>query len=821
MPVRDLRLSPYVLAAAALGAVLYFALPQASLAQGLVFQAFPLGAFVAIVVQIRRGRIRFRAAWIGIASGLGLFGLGDLYWGVQQSVFGSVPAVSGADAIYLVGYVVFGYGLVRLGSEISGGDRLIDANLIDALVIGVAASLVIWVTVLGARVDDGDIALLERAVSVGYPLLDMALVGLFVRMRLNTPGRPAPWLMLLMTGLAVQLVSDVGYGVLTIEDRYHPGSIVNAGFLLAYVLTPLAAAHPSACEPLPDARSSTVSMRETVIRFLVLAAALATLPGVLAFCELPRFGVDLGAITVAAALLPTLVLVRLWLIFRAYRDARNDALQARNFSESVVESSIDGVGTFDRELRYVSWNAAAERLTGIDRTDAIGRVLPLLHDFREDALFVEYARRALNGEISQMIRREVTLEDGLKRVFDVRLTPLRDRLSEVTGGIVLIRDVTEHHELQERYSQSQKLEAIGQLAGGVAHDFHNLLTAIGGYTEFVIADLDPGSAAAQDLRNVTEAVGRAKSLTSQLLAFGRKQRFESVDLDVNELTTSTVQLLQRLIGERIRVQLDTGPGPLVVHADPGQLSQVLINLAVNARDAMPEGGSIRISTEGVSVDRDAPSHEDAAPGEYVRILVADDGTGMDAETVRRIFEPFFTTKKSGEGTGLGLAMVHGIVHQSGGRIAVTSAPGEGTTFTIHLPRRDAIEPEAVDRPVVERRHGTRVLLAEDDDAVREVLVRLLTSFGYTVTAAADAEQAEELALDTAYDFVVTDVLMPGRRGDELVHRLRLHRPALRALYVSGYHGSQLVDLVAGDRMLLKPFSTQALEEAVAAVASAA
>jgi nitrogen-specific signal transduction histidine kinase/CheY-like chemotaxis protein len=384
------------------------------------------------------------------------------------------------------------------------------------------------------------------------------------------------------------------------------------------------------------------------------------------------------------------------------------------------------------------------------------------------------------------------------------------------GTLVIInsRDVTEGRALADQLRQAQKMESIGRLAGGVAHDFNNLLGVIIGYGEMINARLSKDDALRQPARQVLSAAQRAASLTQQLLAFSRKQVLRPKVLDLNRVMAETERLLQRVIGEDIRLETVLAPGLPAVRADPVQIQQVVMNLAVNARDAMPRGGEICIETATADVKgQEVMLGGTAQPGVYATITVSDTGQGLDPEVRAHLFEPFFTTKELGKGTGLGLATVYGIVKQSGGNISVDSEQGRGTRFRVFLP---AIEgaPEDPATPVRASRiprGEERLLLAEDDSALRELLRESLEEVGYTVFAASDAQDALDLAEreNCEFDLLVTDVVMPGIGGRELSERLAKKRPTLKVLYMSGHTDDALVKHnVQHERMpfLQKPFT---------------
>jgi nitrogen-specific signal transduction histidine kinase len=385
----------------------------------------------------------------------------------------------------------------------------------------------------------------------------------------------------------------------------------------------------------------------------------------------------------------------------------------------------------------------------------------------------------------------------------------------------VMRDVTERRQLEEQLRQAQKMEAIGRLAGGVAHDFNNLMTTVLASSDLALGQVPVDHPARPDLDEIRHAAIRAAALTGQLLAFSRKQVVEPRVLELGRVVEDTVRMLARLVGERIRVVTTIDPELGNVRADRAQLEQVLLNLAVNARDAMPDGGTLTIEARNVVLP--APQQTpfmDVPAGRYALLAVGDTGHGMDEETVHRVFEPFFTTKERGKGTGLGLASVYGTIRQSGGCITVESGPGLGARFVIYLPVSTDAAPLAEHAATLPPGQGSgTILVAEDEAALLSVAQRILQNFGYTVLTAANAEDA--LALAGRYpgtiDLLLTDVIMPGEAGPVLAARLTRQRPGLRVLFMSGYAGDELgahgvLDPAVG--LLQKPFSAHELASRV-------
>jgi signal transduction histidine kinase len=403
---------------------------------------------------------------------------------------------------------------------------------------------------------------------------------------------------------------------------------------------------------------------------------------------------------------------------------------------------------------------------------------------------------------------------------------LKDRLVRlgpaVLDALARAREREERRLLEEQLLQSQKMEAVGQLAGGVAHDFNNILTAIVGYTDLLAAEFGGGSRQLEDLEEIRKAARRAAALTRQLLSFSRKQVLEPRIVDVNGVVLNLDKMLRSLISENIDLKLQLDEDLDAARVDPNQLEQVIMNLAINARDAMPEGGRLTIETANATLDVDyAAQHVSVIPGDYVMLAVTDTGCGMSEETRARIFEPFFTTKPEGRGTGLGLSTVYGIVKQSGGNIWLYSEPGKGTTFKIYLPAIESL-PEDIGK-VAPAEPGARgagtVLLVEDDEQLRRLTHRALANEGYVVLEADRGRSALELARrhTGTIDLLLTDMVMPDTNGRKLADTLRAARPGLRVLYMSGYPDRAIVNhgmLGPSDAYLAKPFTTEAIARKV-------
>lgn len=416
--------------------------------------------------------------------------------------------------------------------------------------------------------------------------------------------------------------------------------------------------------------------------------------------------------------------------------------------------------------------------------------------------------------------------EALRKAYEDLELRVRERTAELArANEGLRREMGEKAQLQAQLIQSQKMEAVGRLAGGVAHDFNNILTAIEGYSHFLLGSLAPDDQRREDVEEIKKAGERASSLTRQLLAFSRQQVLQPKVLDCNALVADLEKMLRRIIGEDVELATIPAPAPGLIKADPGQIEQVIMNLVVNAKDAMPKGGKIAIETANVEIGEDyARMHLQVRAGSYVMLSVSDSGTGMDSNTLSHLFEPFFTTKEQGKGTGLGLATVYGIVKQSGGGIYVYSEPGHGAVFRVYFPRvPDASALEGA-RPVLARPSGgsETILVVEDDEAVRKFIQRALRERGYTVLTAQDPAQAVLLCErhESPIHMLLTDVIMPQMHGPELAERLARLHPESKVVYMSGYTDSTVVhrDLVGrGASFLQKPLGPELLARKVRAV----
>jgi len=498
------------------------------------------------------------------------------------------------------------------------------------------------------------------------------------------------------------------------------------------------------------------------------------------------------------------------------RRRAEDALRESSQTvRALVEASPLAIVTVDLDWRIKLWNPAAERLFGWSADEVVGGIVPHVPEAKETDL-QHIIEKTTQGQGFLSIETQRIRKDGTLVDVNLSAAALQNGAGALNGTMGIYADITERKRLEEQVRQSQKMEAVGQLAGGVAHDFNNILTVISAYSDLLRHSLDPLDERREDVEEIRKAADRASALTRQLLAFSRRQVIQPRVLDLNLVVTEMEKMLRRLLREDVQLTTVLAPGLGRVQADAGQLEQILMNLAVNARDAMPDGGILTIETMNTPLSDSGGVESER----YVMLTVKDTGTGMDAETKAHLFEPFFTTKEVGMGTGLGLATVYGIVKQSGGSIDVSSSPGAGATFSIALPMVKAIE--TIDQ-VCEAEASSpggieTILLVEDDEAVRRLARRALREKGYVLLEAANGDEALRLSEShqQAIHLLVTDMVMPRMSGRDVAERLSFTRPAMRVLYMSGYAEDVIRrrGLPVGARMLQKPFTTDLLAREV-------
>lgn len=561
---------------------------------------------------------------------------------------------------------------------------------------------------------------------------------------------------------------------------------------------------------------------------LISAALVVTFVTVDASAPGQLFTYDSAALSRLAVNGSTAVVMALLVGGIQQRLAAQSELVASQRSEdrqrALTDPASEAIMTIDTGSIVVAANPASAELFGYPIDEIVGasitKLMPPAYRGRHFDAFARYLRTG---------RRTIPWQSAELRALHAsgREFPIEVSIGEYGSGperrfTGIVRDISRRKDIEAQLLQAQKMDAIGRLAGGVAHDFNNLLTAIGGYAELVGSSLEVDDRRQEAIAGIRQATDQAASLTRQLLAFSRSQELRPAVIDLSQVVTNLVPMIRRLLGERIELVVKPTEEPCRTHADRSQIEAILVNLAVNASDAMPDGGTLAIETANVDLDAtNWLNDSEVAPGLYAGLVVSDTGLGMDTATLSHVFEPFFTTKAPGSGTGLGLATVYGTVKQSGGHIWVYSEPDHGTTFKVYLPRTDepgALAPSEPPEPVGAQgpRHET-ILVAEDEAVVREMVVASLERLGYRVVAASTGEEAVRLIdrLGDEIDLLLSDVVMPGMSGPDLYDRARRTRPDLRAIFMSGYTALSMGRPIPdGITLLEKPFSGARLDQVV-------
>jgi signal transduction histidine kinase/ActR/RegA family two-component response regulator len=794
----------------------YFLAGVGSTAQTLSYEGIGVLALVACVTGILVHRPQRPAYLWWLVAGICFHLAGDAVLLVYDLQATAAPFPSIADFVYLGGYASVVVSMILL---VRRRERPVSSDVLDALIVLVGSALLFWFTLVEPFARGAGSNVISKLVAAAYPSADVLLVVAVSQLMLSAGSRSTSF-RLIAVGALFMLGTDFVYGMESLRGLYAPGGWLDAGWMISLVLFGVAVLHPSISAL--DTKTPVHDTRLTWQRLALLGVALLITPIVFAVYSGPADSVDLVIIVAAGTLTTLLVVARMALLFREHTRAivaLRDAAAQREVEQALRSANVRFEAAAQAlECAIYEWNPETEEVLWTEGLTSVFQH-PVERRGSPNSWFMEQVHPDDRAELTDFA---AVVEGGLERaeasyrfragdgtyryVWD-RWIAIKDAdgaVSRIVGGLV---DATDRHELELLLHQSQKMEAVGQLAGGIAHDFNNLLLAISGNAELLQDSPTLGPQDQEDVREIVKASGRAAELTSQLLTFSRPDLHELGSVDLNSTVAGVETLLKRVLGENIEIATSLEPHAPAVLGTASGIEQIVVNLAVNARDAMPAGGHLRISTQ-------------LEPGcAHVRLVVEDTGEGMDEATAARVFEPFFTTKGVGKGTGLGLATVYGIVDQVGGTIALASQPGEGTRFDVLLPVSESRP--AVASPVVLAAGGgsEQILLVEDEAPVRAVVTKMLAARGYAVLSTGDPIEALELLARGKFlpDLIVSDLVMPGMSGVAFAERVESLHPGLRFLFISGYSGhSALEDDSRLERVqvIQKPFAAGELTRAV-------
>ena len=808
----------YLLVAAAAFALVSFA--GAGLQMG-VCSILGLSGVVAVVAGIFIFDPQPRRPWWLLAAGQLCFAAGDLATSLSRTPLAATTFPSVPEFLYLAAYPIatLGFALLVVRRPLGAGWTV----LLDGGILSVGIALLVWVAFADPILNAGGVSRLDQTVQIAFLLCDVAIIAVVSCLLFGSEtGTPA--VRLFAVSVVAMLIGDGLNGAGTGWTTSTP--VMLAGFA-QYGLWGAAALHPSMARPAQLKVDGSRRMTPARLATLVVSGLVA--PAILAVQGLTGSHIDFGTISLGGVLIVILAITSMSDMVQEQTVAAEKQLvleerfrQTSETLKAILDSSPLPIVVVDRHRRVLFWSRAAEQLFGFAAAEVMGHRSPIVPpDQSSEGKAV--MPRVLAG--ASIVEQELPSHTKDGRPINVRahFAPIADESGRILGAISLMEDTSELDRLQAELFEARKLESVGRLAGGIAHDFNNILTAIIGFADLSL-DEPPETDLTEYVTGIRDAAERAAGLTHQLLAFSRRQMLQPQVLAVNEVASGVESMLRRLIGEQVELKISLDPTAGYLRADRIQLEQVILNLTLNSRDAMPSGGQLVVATGHQHyghASRLKPRELD--PGEYVTISVSDTGLGMDAETRDHIFEPFFTTKSRGRGTGLGLATTYGIIKQSGGSVLVESELGHGTTFRIYFPtvmREATIAADSAGGPEVPTPAGQRagrILLVEDEPGLRDIARRVLARAGFEVTAAAGPDEAilEAESTTEPFDLLLSDVVMPGMRGPELAIRLRSRQPGLRVLLASGY-AEEIVEGGRDDSLpfLAKPFSTESLLAAV-------
>jgi PAS domain S-box-containing protein len=794
------------------------AAPGDAARQSLLCAFLGLASVAAVVVAVEAYQPRPTRPWWLLAAGQLCFAIGDLAAVVSDSPVHAAGFPTIGQILYLAGYpiVTLGFTLLVVRRPLGAGW----AVLLDGGILTAGIAVFAWVA-FGDPIMSQGLSSVDQTVQVSYLLCDIALVGVVACLLLGSETGTTS-IRLFVASVIALLVGD---GLARAGGPWD-GSIWSAGAAaMHYGLWGAGALHPSMSRP---ARLNVEKAhRMTPVRVTTLVGAGMVAPVILAVQGMAGSAPDWAAISLGGVVIVFLAIISMADMVTEQTAAAEKQLvleeRFRQTSETlraILDSSPLAIVVTDRHRRVLFWSRAAEQLFGYKAQEVLGHRSPVVPaDAVEGRALMP---RVLAG--ASVVEQDLPSKTKDGRPMNVRahFAPIADDAGHILGAISLMEDTSEIDRLQAELFEASKLESVGRLAGGIAHDFNNILTAIIGFAELSI-DEPPGTDLTEYVTGIRDAAERAAGLTQQLLAFSRRQMLAPQVLAINEVCSGVESMLRRLITEQIELRIALDPDAGYVRVDRTQLEQVILNLTLNSRDAMPSGGRLVVETGHVhysNVSRTRP--RDLVAGDYVTISVSDTGVGMDPDTRDHIFEPFYTTKP-GKGTGLGLATTYGIIKQSGGSVFVESERGQGTCFRIFFPTvmREAMpihEPGIRgEGAATSAARSGRILLVEDEEGLRGIAKRVLDRAGFEVIAADGPDEAI-LAFESMtapIDLLVTDVVMPEMRGPELAARLRQRQPGLKVLLVSGY-AQEIVEVGRDDSVpfLAKPFSVESLLTAV-------
>ncbi|HEX7491944.1 MAG TPA: ATP-binding protein [Candidatus Limnocylindrales bacterium] len=776
--------------------------------------AIPGGIVMGLITLRLRGADhvspRTQKAWSVIAVGLIVYSAGAL----SHVLLGVAPALDTVwgigSALELSTYALFGVALALLPKPARTSFDITLFSL-DIAIVAWSAAMLIWHFFLFPEARAAGQGMVAAFGSAVFPVADLALLFVMVAIilrGLRESTRAA--LAIAAVSMALVFVGDMIAGAEELRGVYAQGGTAGAVYSLAWLGLALSAyaqwrIHDS------DRPKRGLTDYSRSIPWLPYVAVLVAflLPAIRDWNDAE----SLQQHVPATGLLMALVIARL-----AVTSRQNASLATaeREKLAAAVDQAAEAILTTDRAGHVTYANLAFARMTGLPISHVVGRNPQLLRRLADPGPLDEMTAALVRGDAwaGRLILRR---EQGAAVEIDMAVSPLRDSTGTIMGSVAVARDISRERALEAQLSQAQRMEAVGRLAGGIAHDFNNILTAISGFAELAASELPGDHPVSSDLEQILKASDRAAALTRALLAFSRRQVMQAKLVDINETLGGLTPMLGRLIGEDIQLVVRVDPSLGMTMADRAQLEQVVVNLAVNARDAMPDGGTLAITTANTDLDASAAgAHIRSTAGSYVTLVVTDTGVGMTPEVIEHAFEPFFTTKERTKGTGLGLSTVIGIVEQSGGFIEVKSEPSVGSTFTVHLPRVAGTAQANDLSEFAGLSHGgsETILVAEDEDAVRLFVERVLATAGYRVLTAAHGAAALATAKSVAnLDLLFTDVVMPGMSGVELATQLAKSRAGLPVVFASGYSEEGVLREALGNDSapyLAKPFTAEAL-----------